>query len=657
MIPHFAFFATDGILCEKCEMWYHYQCAMLTDDDRKRFETMNDPYYCMSCTLDMQCSDPVDSSIFSFDTRNAHETDPISNGISTRVDSDPSLVERTISDETGLKQIHTVENVKQPLKNKAKQVHSSSKHNASMDQRSRSNTPVHTVVTPQPLDSRSDPQHRALLNHTDNSKDLEQPVDTGQSVESITSANSPPIRVGEPMAPKNTQRLTNKQTNKKGDKQKLKTSEQEEQLKLARSMISNLERKINDLENSNRILRREVLSTNDNNTRDENIQPSVPQTGSSFINQVPYVPLNPTSEQEFRNLRDNLRNVELEQLKLRIQNMELSLLHQRVFSGMSYSGGLPQYNPYANHLGTNNVGYPHPHISPPTQNPAPHPYTVYRPIPQMVQLRQPMGFTHFGAYDAVPIHPMLNVHHFPVLPSSSPFFAPPQRILGMGVNGLPIHTHQGIGSLHGQNLQNGNLNGHGVQPVVNQNVVNPHYVGAHQASGNQTMRNHSRHTNVQLDVAAQTAEHRSPTRQSQPNDLSSAEQLPQSSMQGRACDNAVSNRPRQESDRVAAVPEDHRNSNLEQHCMGQSHGRESAILYDRQLKKIETELPGYTTDKDTPIVIEEDPDMSLGNGETSSLKIGMVGDVTRTVEYRQDAKKPFLASGRASEKTGKRRSL
>ena len=29
---------TDGILCEKCEMWYHYQCAMLTDDDRKRFK-------------------------------------------------------------------------------------------------------------------------------------------------------------------------------------------------------------------------------------------------------------------------------------------------------------------------------------------------------------------------------------------------------------------------------------------------------------------------------------------------------------------------------------------------------------------------------------------------------------------------------------------
>ena len=173
---------TDGILCEKCEMWHHYQCAMLTDDDRKRFETMNDPYYCMSCTLDMQCSDPVDSSIFSFDTRNAHETDPISKGISTQVDSDPSLVERTISDETGLKQIHTVENVKQPSKNKAKQAHSSSKHNASMNQRSRSNTPAHTVVTPQPSDSRSDPQHRALLNHADNSKDSEQPVDTGQSV-------------------------------------------------------------------------------------------------------------------------------------------------------------------------------------------------------------------------------------------------------------------------------------------------------------------------------------------------------------------------------------------------------------------------------------------------------------------------------------------
>ena len=39
---------------------------------------------------------------------------------------------------------------------------------------------------------------------------------------------------------------------KKGEQQKLKDCEQEEQLKLARSLIGNLERKIIELENSNK---------------------------------------------------------------------------------------------------------------------------------------------------------------------------------------------------------------------------------------------------------------------------------------------------------------------------------------------------------------------------------------------------------------------
>ena len=50
----------------------------------------------------------------------------------------------------------------------------------------------------------------------------------------------------------------NKQS-KKGDKSKLKEIEREEQLKLARSLINNLERKVNELENSNRILRRDYF--------------------------------------------------------------------------------------------------------------------------------------------------------------------------------------------------------------------------------------------------------------------------------------------------------------------------------------------------------------------------------------------------------------
>ena len=45
-------------------------------------------------------------------------------------------------------------------------------------------------------------------------------------------------------------------SNQKGVKKKqLKESEQEEQLKMSRSLISNLEKKVLELENSNKILR------------------------------------------------------------------------------------------------------------------------------------------------------------------------------------------------------------------------------------------------------------------------------------------------------------------------------------------------------------------------------------------------------------------
>ena len=81
------FVNTDGIFCEKCEMRLHYQCVMLTDEDRVQFETLNDSFYCLSCSCERQCSDSVNSSILSLDLRNPLETDPISGFENTHTDS------------------------------------------------------------------------------------------------------------------------------------------------------------------------------------------------------------------------------------------------------------------------------------------------------------------------------------------------------------------------------------------------------------------------------------------------------------------------------------------------------------------------------------------------------------------------------------------
>ena len=47
---------------------------------------------------------------------------------------------------------------------------------------------------------------------------------------------------------------------RRGSKQRLKENEQEQQLTLARSVISNFERKVSELDNSNKILKMEISS-------------------------------------------------------------------------------------------------------------------------------------------------------------------------------------------------------------------------------------------------------------------------------------------------------------------------------------------------------------------------------------------------------------
>ena len=62
----------DGILCDSCKNWFHFECETLTVDDVGRYDC-SDPYYCLSCTHDGK---PDDISDLIMLERNPQENDP-----------------------------------------------------------------------------------------------------------------------------------------------------------------------------------------------------------------------------------------------------------------------------------------------------------------------------------------------------------------------------------------------------------------------------------------------------------------------------------------------------------------------------------------------------------------------------------------------------
>ena len=140
----------------------------------------------------------------------------------------------------------------------------------------------------------------------------------------------------------------NKQS-KSGEKRQLKESEQEEQLKMSRSLISNLERKVIELENSNKILRREVLSIPSElgGNHDINVKPretsNFPQNVFSDRRHeqgaVQPTPSVSALERELQGVRESVLSMELEQLKSRIQNIEVQVLSHRLAMDVSARGG------------------------------------------------------------------------------------------------------------------------------------------------------------------------------------------------------------------------------------------------------------------------------------------------------------------------------
>ena len=178
---------------------------------------------------------------------------------------------------------------------------------------------------------------------------------------------------------------------------KIKETEQEDQLKLQRSVIINLERNLGKIENSNKILRQEVhlfRSNNEKSSNDGTYQmshgPSSADTNQTYrhhnngSNPRHYNSQEPNDCVNFSNsitqMKEQIRNMDYELMKHRISNIEASLLqqqrlllmpHHSVHSAVNRFGTAMHgfgLNPFQQHPWAQfPISYMHPHMYPTMQ--------------------------------------------------------------------------------------------------------------------------------------------------------------------------------------------------------------------------------------------------------------------------------------------------
>ena len=354
---------SDGIFCDSCECWLHYKCENLTSAEVERLTHSDDPYHCRTCNFERDCQildsnfhDLEDLTVLTND-RNTEENDPSRLDITTHVKSISPMHSPKVSPHIQRPEpVNNLVKTPQPL------------HDSG-------NLPNYAPINPPVpvLGDGSKTQEISNINSRISTDQCRLPISSIQkhkqnnlqkpNVASTSSSDGLPGHVvhkkdsdttgsvasqnGEKGSRKSVPK-SNKQS-KKVDKSNLKENEQEEQLKLAKSLINNLERKVNELENSNRILRREVLLGGNEVSDPPSNNAGHASMTQDTLNHFPHPPRS-VIEQEVLNLRENIRNIEMEQLKTRIQHIEMCLMSQKLSPGMPFLGGHPHY-PYNVHIG------------------------------------------------------------------------------------------------------------------------------------------------------------------------------------------------------------------------------------------------------------------------------------------------------------------
>ncbi|MEW8548733.1 MAG: hypothetical protein AB2693_34965, partial [Candidatus Thiodiazotropha sp.] len=343
----------DGVACDLCGSWYHYICEKLTDADTMIIEAQRE-YYCSSCRNE-NCEEMITDSLMQGSPRGDNQGEADADGELEQVVVPPTVIleENDTDNQTALVRIG----------------------------RSASKTPQRQ--SGQPL-TRTSPSITSPIQIP-----VLPPVT--KVATTVTNTNTPVAKTVDLPGP-----TAAKGNRQKRSKRGAEQNDSADQLKLAQTLIGNLERQVLDLKDSNNLLKRELqLSQNvcdDAMTGAENGEKlRVPKTEcqhslGTVDGNVGEIPL----------LRDRLTTLEHEILKLRLQSIE---------SAIFMYGRAPS--------GTGNYSHP---LQAPYLNPA-------------------LGMTHQMQYPptipAYPTHPVNSVQHFPwIAPHGQPYILQPQFIPG-----------------------------------------------------------------------------------------------------------------------------------------------------------------------------------------------------------------------------------
>ncbi|MES9904844.1 MAG: hypothetical protein ABW168_19485 [Sedimenticola sp.] len=410
--PHCEEYVENGVACDRCSSWYHYGCEGL--DPEEVSDTQS--YHCKSC---VNLNESLES--LSEDILRTDEVDPIqasddTNGRDKQGEYSPD------------QQSDTTPKTPKILLNTS--IH------GNFDETTVKKVALNDQVLIETNDIVEPVARRELVTY----RDAQKPHTLGPSLNEtrpktinttlVQSGNSShkqsdtkfgahtvtDCRLDDPQPSS----IINKPKPKRKVVQK---NDETEQLNLAKSLINNLERKVNDLENSNKILKTELNLRSDERTRCSTEIPGqtaggpYPHTGSGTSS---------VCERDLLLLREKVQCLEMDSIRQRITVIESSILHSR---------GLQQYSPTY----PGDAYFPSlPGQSQPQAPMGPHPVpmsNLYAPTMHSMynqQMHSPYGpFLHN-------IHPSSMQHHSGYTPAHiHPGLANP------AYNTFP-HMHQGL---------------------------------------------------------------------------------------------------------------------------------------------------------------------------------------------------------------------
>ena len=308
----------DGatICCDRCDVWTHIECEQINPDMHSLLtDNIDMGFTCLACTHELQCEDLNES--LSMETRTMQESNPQDNSEETykKIWYEPETNPPNAFELTQATSVH------------------------------RGGPPGVTQLamhTPTAILGSGTDEMRSNIAVGESEPQVNEQRVKKKGLNTTTGASKVDCDMNSNMEGKSSKQ------NRKGGRNKFKETEQEEQLKLQRAVINNLERKLGEVENSNKILRQEVYLLKSGrecqpvlgmNQRDQSdfSDNGAYQSNQQYnnSNQKPcqlhvHETVEQTRHSDISQMREQLRNMEYELLKNRITNIEASLHQQRL---------------------------------------------------------------------------------------------------------------------------------------------------------------------------------------------------------------------------------------------------------------------------------------------------------------------------------------